>query len=152
LVPTTGIHHFLDPRLVCANCNYLWTPDEAAAGRWHRGDTVPEAPGALGFLLVITVHWGVGFLLLLFLVLNWLGAERNGWCSSSWDYDSIQKCVSGEATQEALRIFRVVVPSLLIVWLLNGYALTRNREAGCLTTPISGIMLIASFWLILYMN
>jgi hypothetical protein len=103
-------------------------------------------------LLVITVHWGVGFLLLLFLVLNWLGAERNGWCSSSWDYDSIQKCISGEATQEALRIFRVVVPSLLIVWLLNGYALTRNREAGCLTTPISGIMLIASFWLILYMN
>ena len=152
LRPTTGIHRILDPRLVCANCGYLWTPAEAAAGKWNRGDTIPEQAGALGYPVLLTSHLGCGSILLLILVLMWVGAERNGWCSSSWDYDSIQKCISGEATTEALRIFRSMVPILAVLWIGVGAILIRKREAGCVTTPVSVLVVLACFFLSIYMR
>lgn len=152
LRPTTGIHRILDPRLVCSSCGYLWTPDEAIAGSWRRGDREPEPPGAGGYLLLLVVHWVLGFILLAFLGLQWYVAERAGWCSSSWDYQSIQDCISGKATEDALLIFRTIVPALLLAWLTIGTALIRRREGGCITAPASGLLLLVSFCLILYLS
>jgi hypothetical protein len=152
LRPTTGIQRFLDPRLVCATCGYLWTADEAAARSWRRGDRDPEPPGAGGYLLLLILHWAGGFLLLFILSLMWYVAEREGWCRSIGEYDWAVKCISGESTREALRVFRVGVPSLTLVWLAVGTVLVNKREGGCITVLASGLLMLVAFCLILYMS
>jgi hypothetical protein len=151
-VPTTGIHRFLDPRLVCTDCGYLWTPTEAAAGGWSRGDRTPEAPGALGYPITLAAHLGCGSILLLILGFMWYWAERNGWCGSSWDYQAIQDCISGQSTRDTLRILRPMVPILTIVWLINGWSIIRKRAAGCVTTSVTATMIFVAFLLLLIMG
>jgi len=152
LRPTTGFQRFLDPRLVCSTCGYLWTADEAAAGSWRRGDRDPELPGAGGYLLLLILHWAGGFLLLFILSLMWYVAGKEGWCPSIGEYDWAVKCINGESTRGALRVFRIGVPGLTLGWLAVGTVLVRKREGGYATVPASGLLLPVAFCLILYMS
>jgi hypothetical protein len=97
-------------------------------------------------------HLAGGFLLRFNLSLMWYVAEREGWCRSIGEYDWAVKCINGESTGEALRIFRVGVPGLTVVWLAVGTVLVRKRQGGCITVPASGLLLLVSFCLILYMS
>jgi hypothetical protein len=140
LQPTTGIHRLLDHRPVCSKCGLLWTPAEAAAGTWRRGDNVPEPIEGRGFLAAIIFHGAIGFLLLLVLGLQWFVVEYAGWCSSSWDYESIQDCISGESSQDARWLHRILVPGLAAAWLAISIALIRARRARY------GIMMSSLTW------
>jgi hypothetical protein len=60
---------------------------------------------------LMILHWAGGFLLLFILSLMWYVAERESWCRSIGEYDRAVKCISGESTREALRVFRIGVPA-----------------------------------------
>ena len=100
----------------------------------------------------MVIHWGLGFLLLVIVSLMWFVAERDDWCRSIGTYDWAVKCLSGESTREALKMFRIGVPSLVLVWLAVGAALVRKRQGSCVTAPASGLLLLVSFCFILYMS